>query len=785
MAKDKAYLDALKNRINEKIQKELDKNKKNNSNSNSQCIKSDMKQKAEIEKNKQHKMKNVDSFELLKNKDKDRKRKKKEEQLKVTTDKMRDMSLKSIKLDKVTKEAEEEIKRIKEMTQRMMMKSETNDNDFNEIFQNISILEKEKNTSHKVVFDKDAEVHWTEEDINKWPQQESSVGLSSALSMLKVAALGKNELANSLKGTISSVQKSVQKSKETSARNISGMKEITSLESVQLIQKDGVMNKKNEILFGTSEQNRLSKTEKPADPKPIKGKEGADLFKETAEKTRTVQEEFSTSVENKSFIKVPNKKLNEDVSHKKKLVFNNTTNDTNKTFKNTPLTKQITEEKKESTLKEINQPTSSKDDDWKIKEEIKDKSGNTTVIYKKTFSTSDKSKCSRVVEEAEVSTNKKEKCDGLSSTLSLVTESNVEEKGKGLNHLQEKGEKCKVAQSLNAETKVNLNNSNKLAEPEEVIDTYGKENALLKVKNLIETSLEIVPNGFSQVMDETKDGKKSSLFTKPDVSSLGTKSSDAKTEMIALVSSKMSNNCYEHQDTKPKTELTKPRVSSKINNNLEEQQTSNSGANLSKQKVLSKMTNSSKEQKEAKTENNLSVPMVLSKIPNDSEEHRAARNGTKEVKQVASINNNEEDQKIVDKPAVVYSVNPTTFIPKNKELDAIKLGSPSALRKLKSNQKVDSTGNYKISKVPTEIIILPNRQSILEQQESAKKIKTENYVITKVPTEKIVIESGKPSRHVSENQETSIQIQVSRPPPPKFKPPPPPMFKPPPPPPMI
>ena len=179
-----------------------------------------------------------------------------------------------------------------------------------------------------------------------------------------------------------------------------------------------------------------------------------------------------------------------------------------------------------------------------------------------------------------------------------------------------------------------------------------------------------------------------------------------------------------------------------------------------------------------RSEKPVQIPKASNGIHNEKSDTKQSKNTVVENSKTVSS----------DKIAKVHSVNPTSFIPKKNEVDAIKLGSPSLMRKAKSEK------NYQISKVPTEIVMLPSKKAILNSKEAEKNIQMENYAITRVPTQKFVF-----NKHTSQDKGTngetgsnqsevkaSVVISVTRPPPPKSKPPPPPpSFKPPPPPPLF
>ena len=209
LAQDQAYLTALKQKINENIKIDLEKNKKNEIISKPPVV---VKPKPNSPIIKDKNGKKVDDYESLKNKDKERKRKKKEEKFKQAEEKMKDMSLKTIKIDKIASEAEQEIMRMKEMAKKMVLKSRTNERDFDEIFTSLVELDTKHEQNKPIARDNlEEDEHWTEQEKNKWPAQTKTPGFSNALSMLKVAAHGQTELVETLKGNISNAQKNIPK----------------------------------------------------------------------------------------------------------------------------------------------------------------------------------------------------------------------------------------------------------------------------------------------------------------------------------------------------------------------------------------------------------------------------------------------------------------------------------------------------------------------------------------------------------------------------------------------
>merc|ERR1711981_670077 len=134
---DEKYLQSLK----EKIKTNIEKSKKN--------FKDQELKVPQVKETKEQAVanpkKDFDEFTQLKLKEKERKRKKQDaifqQKLEESKSKVVDMSLKSQKLEKISEESEREIKKIKDMAKKLVTRSATNENDFNEIFLNIDNLE--------------------------------------------------------------------------------------------------------------------------------------------------------------------------------------------------------------------------------------------------------------------------------------------------------------------------------------------------------------------------------------------------------------------------------------------------------------------------------------------------------------------------------------------------------------------------------------------------------------------------------------------------------------------
>merc|ERR1719277_1163292 len=116
------------------------------------------------------------------------------------------MSLKSQKLEKISAESENELRRIKDMSSKLVARSLANEEDFNVIFLNLDNLDSVLPESNKKKGKKglkketnkpsvlEAEVHWTEEENNKWSTEKKEVARVTNLlaAMRQAAAAGDN-----------------------------------------------------------------------------------------------------------------------------------------------------------------------------------------------------------------------------------------------------------------------------------------------------------------------------------------------------------------------------------------------------------------------------------------------------------------------------------------------------------------------------------------------------------------------------------------------------------------
>ena len=197
--KERFYMEDLKKKIDEKIKKEILNVQRN------EVKKLQVKDNVPIPKTSKSSSANADEFLILKMKEKDRKRKKKEEKFKDTEEKIKDMAQKTLKIERISVDTEKELKQMKERSRAMVLKSRLKEQEFQDIFKSIEEEEKENRKSKRkgdsmLKFNDDP--HWTEEESNKWPAQAANLGVSNALSMMKVAAQGKTGFSETFRDTI-------------------------------------------------------------------------------------------------------------------------------------------------------------------------------------------------------------------------------------------------------------------------------------------------------------------------------------------------------------------------------------------------------------------------------------------------------------------------------------------------------------------------------------------------------------------------------------------------------
>merc|ERR1712037_217730 len=147
-----------------------------------------------------------------------------------STDKLKEMSIKTAKIEKLSTETESELLKLREKAVLLVQKSAAKENEFEAIFKDIDNIDsmvfesdKKKKKGSKVKEEMIAaiaeknELHWTEEDRGKWESRSSKKNhskVSEVLSTMKaMACQGNSEVINSLRSTISHCQKVDEESK--------------------------------------------------------------------------------------------------------------------------------------------------------------------------------------------------------------------------------------------------------------------------------------------------------------------------------------------------------------------------------------------------------------------------------------------------------------------------------------------------------------------------------------------------------------------------------------------
>ncbi len=203
-AADQAYLMQLKQIINERIVKYIAESKVNDVNDGPL-----FKPKPKPKKVKSDK----DEMTNLKHKEKERKRKKKEEKFKESEDKMKDVALKAAKIDKVVNYADQEIIRMRELISNLLQRSKLNDKEVEDLNLDEIVAQARIDTVDKASSN-DQSKHWTEEDTNKWPNQNKKQDFTNALTVLRNSAIS-NIDAEKLKTSITAVKEAKPETKKT------------------------------------------------------------------------------------------------------------------------------------------------------------------------------------------------------------------------------------------------------------------------------------------------------------------------------------------------------------------------------------------------------------------------------------------------------------------------------------------------------------------------------------------------------------------------------------------
>merc|ERR1719239_1339584 len=231
-ASDEAYLENLRRKIAETVKKQ---SKDLNQSEKQKELENKEKVANTPAANTNTPAANVNDFGLLKLKEKERKKRKKEAAFQnhvvESTDRLKEMSIKTAKIEKLSTETESELLKLREKAVMLVQKSAAKENEFEAIFKDIDNIDamvfesdkkKKKGSKGKkeqiiaAIAEKN-ELHWTEEDRGKWGSCSSKNNhskVSEVLSTMKaMACQGNSEVINSLKSTISHCQKVEEESK--------------------------------------------------------------------------------------------------------------------------------------------------------------------------------------------------------------------------------------------------------------------------------------------------------------------------------------------------------------------------------------------------------------------------------------------------------------------------------------------------------------------------------------------------------------------------------------------
>merc|ERR1712192_364097 len=268
-ASDEAYLENLRRNIAETV-------KKQSKDFNQSEKQKDLENKEKVSNtpaaNTNTPPANVNDFGLLKLKEKERKKRKKEAAFQShvveSTDRLKEMSIKTAKIEKLSTETESELLKLRQKAVLLVQKSAAKENEIEAIFKDIDNIDamvfesdkkKKKGSKGKkeeiiaAIAEKN-ELQWTEEDRGKWESNSSKQNhskVSEVLSTMKaMACQGNSEVINSLKSTISHCQKAEQESNEKKKKMEEEQKQIEAKkreEEKQKKQKEEEEEKKNRM----------------------------------------------------------------------------------------------------------------------------------------------------------------------------------------------------------------------------------------------------------------------------------------------------------------------------------------------------------------------------------------------------------------------------------------------------------------------------------------------------------------------------------------------------------
>merc|ERR1719367_2448720 len=334
-ASDEMYLKSLK----DKIQQNVKKTKKNMKSKEEPILTIQEPKKEEPQPRRN------DEMSQLKLKEKERKRKKQDaafqQKIETSVDKVKDMSLKSQKLEKISVESENELRRIKEMSTKLVARSQANEEDFNVIFLNLDNLDsvlpdktkkkgkKGLKTESKKSSILEAEVHWTEEENNKWSTEKKEVARVTNLlaAMRQAAAAGDNTFVTaSIQDAINNCKKMQDEHEKDRQAELLERQSNAKMEADAKIEEE--KRRKAEAAKAAKESEEMAKQEKKkkeeekrvAEEKALqeaKKKADEEAARKMAEEEQTRKKAEEAAALKKSKEEEEKKKAKEEAARKK------------------------------------------------------------------------------------------------------------------------------------------------------------------------------------------------------------------------------------------------------------------------------------------------------------------------------------------------------------------------------------------------------------------------------------------------------------------------------------
>jgi len=818
-AADELYLQNLRQKIQTNVNKV---NKSNKSNKDKEKIKdhiSDKNEGSPIPKRK-------DDFAILKLKEKERKKKKNDakfqQKVEDNTDKMKEMSLKTQKIEKISMNSQEEIQKIRAMANKLIAKSEAKENEFKEIFLNLDnigevLIETDKKKGKKGKKKKEDtkisalsdEVHWTEEDKHKWESnQKGDSKVSNVLAALKAAALNgqSNFVADSLKSTIDNCRKMEQDAEDEriqeKERRLEEEKKRKEAELKAKREKENEVKKRDEI---KAAQDRKIKTEEDLKrKKKVEEEIEAKRKKEEEEEAKRKQEEEKETKrkqeEEKRTLEKQNKqnalKREQEILEKEKL-------------KEIKLeTEKIKEEQRKQKEKMEREEKERKQRQEKAREEELLRKQKTMALQK----AYEEKERQRIEEEEELERIKDlerlKRQEDFLEKMKLEEERKrkeiqikLEEERKQIEEQkareqktieqkkirEEEGKKREIERKMLAEKKHKQEMEKKKQDQEKKLreeqDKRDREARAIKEER---EAIEKLLNGRKNIEEEEESMFKDKIGHKESVpiTTTGHRKTEEHIETREITTEKL----LQKEAVCKKESSLDYATTQKIQNG--DSNVSHKPPKINNAQMNGELINKLEEEKTKLMKLNKEIEQL------DKNEKSVSKKPPRPTTERIPLLKENKNSNIVtnDKTAGVITVDSNSFMPKKNtksEVQILKIGSPSQIRKAvmcevkvdepltridNDNKRMETSAqnNYQISKVPTTTFEFKRPKPQAENKT--------NYEITKVPTTNANIELEKLTKAYAENvvkysdtKPTRKRSQsASRPPPPSFKPPPPP-----------